>query len=127
VRKNAPLWRRGRYALAGLASAVRGEASFRTELGAAVLGIALLLCTGAPLLWWALFILLMAAILAAELLNTAIETLADRVEPELDPFIGRAKDLGAAAVFVLSVAAILMAACLLLAFFQGGAGFAPPF
>ena len=69
----------------------------------------------------------MAAILAAELLNTAIETLADRVEPELDPFIGRAKDLGAAAVFILSVAAILLAACLLLAFFQGGAGFAPPF
>ncbi|MEY2341022.1 diacylglycerol kinase [Acidithiobacillus sp. IBUN Pt1247-S3] len=126
MKKNVPLWQRGRYALAGLARALRGEASFRTEIGASVLGVALLLVTRAPVLWWAMLILLMAAILAAELLNTAIETLADRVNPEVDPLIGYAKDLGAAAVFVLSVAAILLAICLLWSFFHGAGGFAPP-
>ena len=125
MKKNAALLQRGRYALAGLTRAIRAEASFRTELGAVLLGIALLVFTQAPVFWWALLILLMAAILATELLNTAIETLADRVNPELDPLIGRAKDLGAAAVFVLSVAAILLALCLLWAYFHGADGFAP--
>jgi diacylglycerol kinase (ATP) len=38
------------------------------------------------------------AVLIVELLNTAIEKLADRVTREQDPMIGRAKDMGSAAV-----------------------------
>ena len=37
-------------------------------------------------------------LLVVELLNTAIEKLADRVSREIDPQIGRVKDMGSAAV-----------------------------
>ena len=38
----------------------------------------------------------------AELLNTAVETVVDLVSPEFHPLAGRAKDIAAAAVWVLS-------------------------
>ena len=40
----------------------------------------------------------MAFVLVVELLNTAIEKLADRVNLAIDPQIGRVKDMGSAAV-----------------------------
>jgi len=113
VNKNGSLWCRSRNALRGLARAIREERSLRTELAAAVAAVLLLALLRASLLWWALTIVLIAAILAAELLNTAIETLADRICPEYDPHIGRAKDFAAAAVLVLSGAAILLVLFLL--------------
>ncbi len=59
-----------------------------------------------PLAWWLpvssverlLLILLMFLVLVVELLNTAIESIVDRVSMELHPLAGRAKDLGSAAV-----------------------------
>ena len=39
--------------------------------------------------------------LCAELLNTAIETIVDLVSPEYHPLAGRAKDIAAAAVWIL--------------------------
>ncbi|MGC9128175.1 MAG: diacylglycerol kinase [Acidithiobacillus sp.] len=113
MNKNGPLWRRSRNAMRGFLRAVAEERSLRTELIASVGAILLLLLLRAAPLWWALTTVLIAAILAAELLNTAIETLADRVSPELDPLIGRAKDFAAAAVLVLSVAALLVTVLLL--------------
>ena len=44
-------------------------------------------------------------VLAIELLNTAIEKLADRLTTAHDPQIGRVKDLGSAAVGVALIAA----------------------
>ena len=45
---------------------------------------------------------------AAELLNTALEHLADRLHPEQHPTIQAAKDCAAAAVLVASLAAVLI-------------------
>ena len=47
-----------------------------------------------------------ALVLTVELLNTAIEKLADRLTTDHDPQIGRVKDMGSAAVGV----ALIMAA-----------------
>ncbi|MBU2718030.1 diacylglycerol kinase, partial [Acidithiobacillus ferridurans] len=76
-------------------------------------GVILLYWTGASLLWWGVGILLMGTVLAAELLNSAVESLADLVSPEYHPLVARAKDCGAAAVLVLSFTAVLIAALLL--------------
>jgi len=57
---------------------------------------------------WALIILCCALVLGIEILNTAIERLADRLHRERDPEIGRIKDLGAAASLVASIAAALV-------------------
>jgi len=47
-------------------------------------------------------------VLIVELLNSAIETVVDRVSPELHPLSKRAKDIGSAAVFMslVNVAAV---------------------
>ena len=82
----------------GLRDVVRTEAAFREELGAFVLAVPLaFVIADAP---WKrlLLIVVVALVLVVELLNTAIEKLADRVSREIDPQIGRVKDMGSAAV-----------------------------
>lgn len=89
-----------RYSLAGLRAAVRHEAAFRQELMLAV-PMLLLVPFVAPGRWQAL---LMAgsvlAVLVIELLNSALEAVADAVSLERHPLLGRAKDLGSAAVML---------------------------
>ena len=58
---------------------------------------------------WAIIVLTIGAVIAGELLNTAIETVVDLVSPEYHPLAGKAKDVAAAAVWVLSVAAGVIA------------------
>ena len=82
----------------GLLAATRSEEAFRLELIALVLAIpvAFLLAEEA---WKRLaLIAVVAFVLVVELLNTAIEKLADRVNLAIDPQIGRVKDMGSAAV-----------------------------
>ena len=48
------------------------------------------------------------ALLAVEALNTAIEVLCDHVTPDIHPAIKKAKDLGSAAIFIISCAIAVM-------------------
>ncbi|MDP2007277.1 MAG: diacylglycerol kinase [Rubrivivax sp.] len=89
-----------RYSAAGLRAAVRHEAAFRQEL---LLGLPLLVA--APFLApgrWQLLVMVasVVAVLVVELLNSAIEALADALSVEHHPLLGRAKDLGSAAVML---------------------------
>jgi diacylglycerol kinase (ATP) len=52
-------------------------------------------------------------VLAAELLNTAVEHLADHLHPELHPHIKAVKDCAAAAVLIASLGALAVAIALL--------------
>lgn len=97
-----------RCSLAGFRSALRHEAAFRQEL----LLVALLAPTG---LWLgedgverALLLGSLFLVLLAELLNTAIEAVVDRVGSDRHELSKRAKDVGSAAVLVAlaSVAAV---------------------
>ena len=96
----------------GLRHAARSEAAFREELAALVLSVPLAFVV-ADTAWKRLFLIgVIAFILVVELLNTAIEKLADRVSLEIDPQIGRVKDMGSAAVglsLLLAGAAWLLA------------------
>ena len=73
--------------------------------------IALLILRPAPV-WWALVWLACAAVISAELFNTAIEHLADHLHPELHPSIRVVKDCAAAAVLVAVLGAIGVAVAL---------------
>jgi len=53
---------------------------------------------------WAVLLVCIGAVLGAEAGNSAIERLADRVQPDQDPAIGDVKDIAAGAVLVVSVA-----------------------
>jgi diacylglycerol kinase len=54
---------------------------------------------------WALLVLAMGLVLAAEAANTALEALADRVAPDRHPLVAKAKDVAAGAVLIASLAA----------------------
>ena len=82
----------------GLVAAARSEEAFRQELVVLVLSVplAFLLAEAA---WKRLALIgVVLLLMVVELLNTAIEKLADRVTREIDPEIGRVKDMGSAAV-----------------------------
>ncbi|OFZ55271.1 MAG: hypothetical protein A2428_08230 [Bdellovibrionales bacterium RIFOXYC1_FULL_54_43] len=112
--KNEPLLCRCRYALKGVRSAFKTEASFRTQIFFAVLAILALAVLRPKPIWWALALLTIASLLATELINTAIETILDRVHPEQHPLIARAKDCAAGAVFMLSLASVAVWTALIL-------------
>ena len=88
------------YSLNGLRAALRYEAAFRQEL--------LLVFILAPAAFWVgqdavQIILLLSSlvlVLIVELLNSALEAVADAVTLENNELIGRAKDLGSAAVLL---------------------------
>ena len=57
---------------------------------------------------WRWIVLSVALVLVAEALNSAIERLGDAVTTDHNPYIGYAKDLGAAAVLAAVIAALLI-------------------
>lgn len=96
------LWRALKWSAQGLRAAWLTEASFRLEVCAfAVLGPVGLWLGDGPIEK----IILVGSVLlviAVELLNSAVETVVERYGNEFHPLAGRAKDLGSAAVFVLT-------------------------
>jgi diacylglycerol kinase len=57
---------------------------------------------------WGLIILCIALVLALEAVNSAIEYLADKISPEQDPLIGKAKDIAAGAVLIAAIGAAII-------------------
>ena len=89
-----------RYSLKGFRAAWRHEAAFRQELGLCVLLLPLAWWVGDGPVEWILLIGSCLIVLAVELLNSAIESVVDRIGTEHHELSGRAKDLGSAAVMV---------------------------
>jgi undecaprenol kinase len=107
--KNSSLLKRMRYALAGLGYGLRAERSLRLQSVAFVAVLAVLAWTRPPAVWWAVLILMAVAVIAAELINTALEALADHLAPEPHPRVRAVKDCAAAAVLVLVAGALAVA------------------
>ena len=99
------IWDAAGFSLKGIKAAWRNEAAFRQEL--------LLVLILLPCAWWvgttlaqqALLIFSLLLILIVELLNSAIETVVDRIGTDHHELSGRAKDLGSAAVLLSLIAA----------------------
>lgn len=100
------------FALAGLMHGLRAERSVRFEVVVLLLVVVALVLLRPEPIWWAAVALASAGVLAAELLNTAIETLADHLSPEIHPRIRVVKDCAAAAVFVSVIGALVVGAAL---------------
>jgi diacylglycerol kinase (ATP) len=98
-------WRATINSRNGLAFAIRSEQAIREELVALLLALPLAWLIGATPMRSVELVASVLLVLAIELLNTAIEKLADRLTTDHDPQIGQVKDLGSAAVGVVLVAA----------------------
>jgi diacylglycerol kinase (ATP) len=95
------------YSWQGVRAAWLHEAAFRLEvmLGVPMLAVA---AWAAPNRWQALALgLSVLAVWIVELLNSAVEALADAVSVERHPLIGRAKDMASAAVTLSLLALVL--------------------
>src|SRR5262249_26828423 len=76
---------------------IRSEQAVREELVALAISIPLAWIVGATTMRRAELVAAVVMVLVVEILNTAIEKLADRLTTAHDPQIGRGKDMGSAA------------------------------
>ncbi len=88
------------YSMKGLRAAWKYESAFRQEVMLAVVLLPAAFWLGQTAVERALLIAPILLMLIVELLNSAIEALADRFGPENHPLLGNAKDMGSAAVLL---------------------------
>jgi diacylglycerol kinase (ATP) len=110
--KNHSFAARVSYALQGLSHGLRAEASLRTQAIMFVAALVALTVLRPGAVWWALVLLASAAVVAAELFNTAIEHLADELHPAESPGMRIVKDCAAAGVLIASLGALGVAVAL---------------
>lgn len=91
------------YSMKGLKSAYIHEAAFRQEGWLALIMIPLGFYLGNGSIEKVLLVGSVLLVLVAELLNSAVESVVDRIGSEFHELSGRAKDIGSAAVFVAMV------------------------
>lgn len=91
------------YACAGLARAWSSQPHLRFEVVAAIVAVGAAVALGDGV---AVVVAVSALVLTAELANTAVEAVVDRLLPEPDPAAAIAKDTAAAAVLVASLGAV---------------------
>lgn len=106
-RRPARILKAARWSWQGLCAAWRHESSFRLEVYLLALLGPLALWLGGNGIERVLLLAPMLLVLAAELLNSAVEAVIERFGPEYHELAGRAKDMGSAAVFVLLLNVLL--------------------
>ncbi|KXB62518.1 diacylglycerol kinase family protein [Olsenella sp. DNF00959] len=110
-RPSHPTFRRSfLFAIQGFRTAVRQERNIKVMLGGAAFALVMGIVLRIDALSWAVVLLCCAVVIMAELFNTAVETVVDLVSPEFHPLAGRAKDIAAAAVWLLCVVVAVVGA-----------------
>lgn len=97
-----------RHALRGLAAIARDEHSFRLQLVMALaVGVAAVVL---PLATWEriLLVLIVAAVLVLEIMNSILERLADALQPRLSMVVKEVKDMMAGAVLIVAATAVVV-------------------
>jgi len=92
----------------GLKAAYKHQWPIRAELVIAAFAVPAAFFLGQNAFQIALLISALALVFIAELLNSAIETIVDRISLERHELSGRAKDLGSAAVLVAGIYAVVI-------------------
>ena len=103
-----------RVALHGVLLAVRNESSFRVHFA---LTVAVIFCGflfDVSLIEWAILILCISAVLAAETFNTAIEQLAKAVTQEENELVRITLDLSSGAVLIAATCSALIGSIIFL-------------
>lgn len=93
------------FSFSGLRSAWLNEAAFRQECITCIVLVPAAFWLGQTAVQRALLLVSCLFIVVVELLNSAIETVVDRIGTDHHSLSGRAKDMGSAAVFVSVVLA----------------------
>ena len=114
---NSPdrLWRRKfRDAFRGLKEGVHGQSSFFVHFFVAVLVIVAGTVLRVNLYEWCILALCIVGVLAVEMFNSALESMAKAITGESDPHLGDSLDIGSAAVLIASVGASIIGSIIFL-------------
>jgi diacylglycerol kinase len=99
-----------RFALNGLWSLLKYEHNSRIHLAGAITAIILGLMLKLNCSEWSLIIMVIGLVFITELLNSAVESLADYINPEWNELIKKAKDYSAAAVLISAIISVIIGA-----------------
>ncbi|MBO9308446.1 MAG: diacylglycerol kinase family protein [Chloroflexi bacterium] len=99
-----------RYALAGWLYMLRYQKNTRIQAVFSVAAMALALWLGLPPRDWAALVIIITMNWMAEFINAALEAAVNLASPQLHPMARVCKDVGAAAVLLAAVAAVLVGA-----------------
>lgn len=97
-----------RYAFAGLGYLFRSQPNARIHLAIAGAVVILGLWLGLPARDWAVIAVTAGLVLTAEAFNTALEAAVDLASPEQHPLAQVAKDVGAGAVTLAAITAVVV-------------------
>lgn len=97
-----------RDAFRGVKEGVRGQSSFFVHFFAAAAVIMAAAILGMSLTEWCLLLLCITIVLAAEMFNSALESLAKAVTDRFDPHVNRALNIGSAAVLIAAIGAAVV-------------------
>lgn len=93
----------------GIFAAFKTEKNLKVHLIATIIVTALGFYYHLTITEWCIIVMAIGLVFAAEIFNTAIELLADFVEPNHDKKIGLIKDVAAGAVLILAITAFIIA------------------
>ena len=88
------------YSASGIRACWRNEAAFRQEVLLAGVLLPLSFLVAKSVEQWLLLVTPLLVLLIVEVLNSAIESVVDRIGHEFNALSGRAKDMGSAAVLL---------------------------
>jgi diacylglycerol kinase (ATP) len=91
------------YSFKGLKAAFKHEAAFRQETILAIIFIVAAFFVATKIEHLILLIIGPFLVMTVEILNSAIESVVDRIGSERHELSGRAKDMGSAAVFIMLI------------------------
>lgn len=99
-----------RYAIRGLGCVIRSEPNAKIHLAVTVAVVVAGVYFGLSINEWCAVTLAIGLVLAAEIINTAIEQLVDIVSPNYNVTAGRVKDIAAGATLVAAGCAFVVGA-----------------
>lgn len=106
--KTRSFWRSLGQAFRGILYSWKTQKHFQFHIFAGSLVLAIAWWCRLPWMEVVLLILTISSVLAAEVMNTAIELVVDLVEPNYHPVAGMAKDVAAGAVLVTVIQSVVI-------------------
>lgn len=97
-----------RWAVNGLKTVWREERNFRIEVVIACIVVSYGCLKDLSAYSWALLCVAITLVLTAEIVNTAVEDICNKIEPKQDSTIGKIKDIMAGFVLLASICATLL-------------------
>lgn len=99
-------WRSLGHAWQGLVYTWKTQGHMRFHVFAAIVVLGFAWRWQVSAFEWLILIVAIGCVIGAEVMNTAIESVVDLIQPDFDPLAGRAKDVAAGAVLVAVIQAV---------------------